>query len=198
MKKFIFIFLFLCCTFFLYAQNSDGTSKRIADLKQELASAKDDTTKLPLLSQLFFQYLFSYPDSSLPYVQQEIILAEQIKSDIKLAYAYGDYAAFFKMIGDYPKALQLYHEALKLAEKSKDLLAIADIYSNIAALNADRGDFETAILYHMKAKSLMEEHWPPLKKFSPLPRQIGDDVIWKYAFIVEFLAQTYEKFALIP
>src|SRR6266487_5845242 len=127
MKKLLAILLFICFTFALIAQEY-VVSERVDDLKKELAGAKDDTTKLALLSALFMEYLFSYPDSSANYVQQEIVLAKQMKSDIRLALAYGDYSGFFEMIGDYPKALYFNQEALKLAEKSKSWSIIADIH----------------------------------------------------------------------
>jgi two-component system NtrC family sensor kinase len=194
MKRFIFILLFLCCTLCPGAQNNDSTSTYISEFKQQLSSAKNDTTRLDLLNELFVAYLFSYPDSAAIYIQQEIVLAKQMQSDVRLAMVYGDYSVFFEMIGDYPKALYFIQEDLKLAEKSKNWLLIADSYNQVAKINADRGDYETAILYHLKAKTFMEDHWPALKKFYPLPRQIGEHVIWAYLFILLAAAQTYEKF----
>ena len=91
-------------------------------LKNALASAKDDSTKLVCINNLFYQYVYSYPDSAITYAQQEILLAEKNQSELNLAKAYIDYAAFFDIVGDIPQALHYTQEALKIAEKQKDWL----------------------------------------------------------------------------
>ena len=194
MKKFICIFLFLCYTFFLCAQNNDSTSKYITNLKQQLASVKDNSTRQKLLNGLFYRYVFSYPDSSLNYVQQEILLAKQMQSDFALSWAYIDYAGFFEITGDYQQALRFSQEALKLGEKSKSVLAIARAYLNMAGLYWDEGDYNNSILYSTKAKSIMELSWTPsLEKTLYTGGDITVDTVSNYMFILNMMSDAYEK-----
>ena len=152
MKKLLAILLFLFPALFLLSQSS------ISSLKEQLASAKDDSTRLIFLNGLFYEYLYSYSDSSLPYVQQEILLAKKMHSDLALSKAYIDYSAFFEIIVEHLEALRFNLETLKLGEKSKNILTIGMVYTNMADVYYDEGDYENSLLISTKAKSLMEEH----------------------------------------
>jgi signal transduction histidine kinase len=188
MKKLSAILLLLFPVLFLLSQSS------INSLKKQLATAKDDSTRLILLNGLFYEYLYSYSDSSLPYVQQEILLAKKTQSNLALAKAYIDYSAFFGIIGDYPEELRFNLEALKLGEKSKDWFIIARVYHDIAEINSDQGDYKNSIFYSMKAKSLMEQHWAPSFKEDLFAQ--GDctgDTVANYLFTLSGLEDTYEK-----
>ncbi len=189
MKKFLAILFFLFPAFFLFAQ-----SKLIDSLKKQLASAKVDSKRLILLNGLFYEYLYSYSDSSVTYVQQEILLARQMKSDLALSKAYIDYTAFLETIGDYPQALHFSLEALKLGEKSKNWFTIARVYNDMAGINSDEGDYENSISYGMKAKSVIEQHWmPSFKKDLYAPGDCTGDTVANYLFILSGLEDTYEK-----
>jgi len=74
MKKFLAVLLFLCPASFLFAQD-----KYIDSLKEQLASAKDDSTRQVLLNLIFYEYVYSYHDYYLNYVQEEILLARQMQ-----------------------------------------------------------------------------------------------------------------------
>jgi tetratricopeptide (TPR) repeat protein len=188
-KKFIAILFFLFLALSPFAQ-----SKYVDELKNQLTSVKGDSTRWLLLNKLFYEYLYSYSDSSIPYVQQEILLAKQMKSDLALSKSYIDYCAFFEIMGDYPQALHYTLEALKLGEKSKNWFVIARVYNDWAGIYSDQGDYQNSILYGMKAKSLMEKHWKP--SFEKDLYTAGDctgDTVANYLFILSGIEDTYEK-----
>jgi two-component system NtrC family sensor kinase len=161
---------------------------KLDSLKNLLVSAKDDSTKLLRLSELFNEYLWSYPDSSLPYVQQAILLGKQMKSNVALLRAYNEYGLFYIIIGDYPQALHYIQESLKLAEKSGDFLAIASAYDLMEIVYQDEGNYEQALSYEKMAKSVMESHWTPsFSKFKNL------DTVAVYLPVLNGFAQIYEK-----
>src|SRR5438067_11838081 len=99
MRRTLITIIFLFGLQFVHAQNSNVDS-----LKHLLAFAKDDSTRFDHLRELSLEYLWSYPDSCMSYLQQEILLAKQIQSDVKLSIAYWDYGWFNIIIGDYPQA----------------------------------------------------------------------------------------------
>ena len=183
MKKFFALLLFACTSLIAFAQNNNVDS-----LRQQLASAKDDSTKLFCLSQLFNEYLWSYPDSSITYVQQEILLAKQMKSELALSNAYFEYGSFYIIIGDYPQAVRSLHESLKLGEKNDNFLAIARAYDQLVVVYMDMGDYERALYHEKMAKSIMDEHWT--LNFNK-PKKI--DTVKIYLPILNGLAQVYEK-----
>jgi hypothetical protein len=75
MKKIIVLVLVSCAPWFIDAQTNYTDS-----LKQQLTSAKNDTSKIIILSQLFSIYTWSIPDSAFLFAQQELLLAKKIKS----------------------------------------------------------------------------------------------------------------------
>src|SRR5206468_5860576 len=100
MKKFPAILVFFFFSFSIFAQNKYVVSETINKLKKQLASAKDDSTRLVLSKKISHEYLYSYPDSALNYVQQEVLLAKQMKSESALFWAYMDYTPLLLIIGD--------------------------------------------------------------------------------------------------
>src|SRR5215831_9259743 len=115
-------------TFLFALQFADAQDSKYDSLKNLLASAGDDSTKLLHLLKLSNKYLWSYPDSSLAYIKQAILLAKQMHSDDGLTNAYLTYGWFYIIIGDYPQALRFIQESFKLAEKSENLVAVANAY----------------------------------------------------------------------
>jgi len=163
-------------------------------LKNLLASATNDTTKKICLINLFYEYLYRYPDSALPYVQQEILLAEKNRSDFDLAKAYFDYGSFFEIIGDFPQALRYIQEASKLTEKYKNWLIKARAYYEIGAVYSNEGDYDNALSSFKKAKSTIEQNWEPyFEKDRYTGGDFTGDTIVIYNFILEALAEIYEK-----
>src|SRR4030095_78860 len=158
-------------------------------LKQVLSSSKDDLTKLACLNELFYAYVWSYPDSSLNYVQQEFLLAKKIKSDIAQTTASLHYGVFYFIVGDYPQALRSFQEALKSAENTGSFLSISSVYDNILQVYTEIGDYEHALYYEKKAKSITELHWKP-----SFNRVNNLDTVRHYISILNGLAQIYEKF----
>src|SRR6266487_6397369 len=142
MKKIFALLLFVCTSLIAFAQNNNVDS-----LRQQLASAKDDSTKFAILNVLFWSCLYSSPDSSASYVQREILLARKMKSDFILYSALVQYSALASINGNYPEALQFALESLKAAERTNNFTLISDAYSNLGDIYRDQGDYEHAIYY---------------------------------------------------
>jgi tetratricopeptide (TPR) repeat protein len=164
--------------FFFGLQSVNAQTSKYDSLKNLLATAKDDSTKFIRLDDLFSAYVWSYPDSSLTYVQQQILLANQMKSDIDLLAAYNNYSWFYILIGDYVQAVQTIHQMLKLAEESKNFIPVAQAKFLLAVVYEDEGNQEEAISNIKAAKSIMESHWKP--SFNMIARhleKIGNSIL---------------------
>jgi signal transduction histidine kinase len=182
MRKAFIFFIFLVTVQFSEAQDT-----LIDSAHNSLTSSKNDSIRFHWLTQVFYKYLFSTPDSCLPYAQQALLLARQIKSNRLLSGAYRSFGSLYYVIGDYPQALASAQEALKYAERSGYFLSIADCCHGLSSVYNDEGDFEHAIFYAQKGKILIESHWKP--SFNGL-----NDTLHTYFTILQSLGETYEKF----
>jgi len=154
MKKIIVVLCLFCLVSSANAQISWADS-----LKNLLSSAKDDTTKLNLLSTLVVKYTWSMPDSALTYVQREISLARKMKSDYALSLALTGYGGVLSIMGNYAQAIHFELEGLKAAERSKDFQRIFWSYYYLAMTYRDAGDYEHALFYCYKKKSVLDSRY---------------------------------------
>ena len=90
------MFLFLLCTAWAYAQQSNSDS-----LKTLLSKAKEDTTRVNLLSQLSVNYIFSDPDSTYLFAQEGHKLAQSIGYTKGEMLCKTELAVFWWTLGDY-------------------------------------------------------------------------------------------------
>src|SRR5436190_5266537 len=100
MKKVIIVLCLFCRGGSVNAQFSWADS-----LKNLLSSAKEDTTKLNLLSVLVVKYTWTIPDSALTYAQEELLLARKMKSDDALSDALTGYGGVLSIMGNYSQAI---------------------------------------------------------------------------------------------
>jgi two-component system, NtrC family, sensor kinase len=160
-KKLVFICIFLCCKHLIYAQNNYADS-----LKKQLASAKEDVTRVDLLENLARIYIFSYPDTAEGYAKQGLQLAEN------LHYVAGEAGCMMALClsltfsGDYVGALDYGLKALPLNEYSHDSSLLA--WNNIQVMTCYREleDYDQALIYSNNARKL-------LKSFHPDPNQVS-------------------------
>jgi len=153
MKKIIIALYLFCMAGSVNAQNLWTDS-----IKNLLASAKEDSTKLRLLSPLVTYYTYSIPDSALTYAEKEISLSKKIKSDYASSFALRSYGGILSEMGNYSQAIYFELEALKAAERSGDPLSIGWCYAFLSSTYIDAGDYEHALFYSHKEKSLAESH----------------------------------------
>ena len=121
-------------------------------LKQELATAKEDTNKVWLLVDLSSRYRWSYPDSGILYAQQALQLAQKLNFTRGEIGAYGTFHEIFSGKGNYPKALEASLKELELSEKSGDSTYIVWAYAGIGAVYYYSNDYERALYYFNKLK----------------------------------------------
>ncbi len=152
MKKIIFLILISCAPRFIAAQTNytDG-------LKQQLLSAKNDTSKIIILSQLCSNYTWSIPDSAFLFAQQELRIAKKIKSATWEALALSDLGGSLYVTGNYPSALDYTLQALTLAEKIHDTTTFVNCFYGLGSLYRDIGDFKHALYYSFRGKSITEK-----------------------------------------
>ena len=147
MKKLICLCMLLCNIAASHAQSTETDS-----LKQVLATAKEDTTRVLVLEGLSFAYQYSYPDTALHYALQGLQLAKKINFLKGEGYCINALGNVYFDIGNYPRALELYLQALKIRERLNSQREIAVTYSNIGSVYAEQGDNRQALQYITKTK----------------------------------------------
>src|SRR6516225_3901759 len=83
-----------------------GTNHFRDSLKNELAHAKDDTSRVLIMADLANAYWTKDADSLNKYAYQSLALTKKIKFWRGLASALNAFAIAFQLQGDYPKSLQ--------------------------------------------------------------------------------------------
>ena len=182
-KAFITILLFLYLPF-AYPQ-----TRQYDSLKNLISSAKDDSTKFYETADFLWKYLYSYPDSATRYIQENILLAKKMNSDSALYLAYVQYSELEFRNGNFSSALQYTLQSLKPAERRNDFIAICEVHFTLADIFKETGDFDKSLENLNKAKSILESKLKPGSG-----QEKNNQVIGHYAFCLELLAQTFEKF----
>jgi two-component system NtrC family sensor kinase len=182
MKKLFALLLFACTSSIAFAQNNYADS-----LRKQLASAEEDSTRFAIMNRLFWSYLYSNPDSSASYVQQEILLTRRMKSNVTLYGVLMQYSALASINGNYHESLEFALEGLKAAERTNNRTIISDAYNNLGDIYRDEGDYEHAIYYIQLAETFFSSN-----RFNDNNK--GIDTVFRYGYIMHGLALTYEKF----
>ena len=138
------------------------TTKQYDSLKNLISSAKDDSTKFYKTVDLIWGYISSNSDSATLYVQQNILLAQKMRSDDALFMGYAQYAALEQINGNYTGALQYGLQGLRAAENTNNFISISEEYFILCDIYREAGDYAQAIYNLRKAKSLLESKLNPV------------------------------------
>jgi signal transduction histidine kinase len=139
MKK-ILIPLLICFSASCFAQR-----KSIDSLKSALASSKEDTNKIRLLSALSERYTWSFADTAVGYAQQALQLSQRLEFKEGIAWSLGDLGMGLTTLGNYANALSYLYKALSLLKELKDSSGLSLVYTGLALCYRDQGDYKQAI-----------------------------------------------------
>ena len=131
-------------------------TRLLDSIKHELSIAKDDTSRVLILSDLAFYMLFLNADSGLAFTDTAIAVAERagfVRGKVRAIVAKG---ALLQTKGDLPNALQLSFTALQLAEQQKLLLETSICLSLTGNIFYDLGDYTKAISFYRRALPINE------------------------------------------
>ena len=142
MKRFtLSIILFIASTFG-FAQN-----KFIDNLAKSLAIAKEDTSRVLILSDLCFYYRNTNVDSSIVYGNKALTLAQEIKFVRGEADVLSKLGLSYREKGDLPKSLELLFKGMKISQDNHYTLILANAYRRIAHVYRDLGDYRKSLNY---------------------------------------------------
>ncbi len=180
MKKILLLTAFLIAI----ASAASAQRKKIDSLNQVIKTAPDDTNKVRALFELAQQYSFFKPDSGIKIVQHAYSLAVSTKFTRYQRRSLVLLANLYVGVGNFPKAMQLYYDALRLAEIEHDDYAIIQTYNNMGSTYAQMADFPKALQYLRLAK---QKHADYLAKNKNVPAKFRRT----YVYILNNLAETF-------
>jgi signal transduction histidine kinase len=151
-RKIIIVISFLVSLCNGFAQNMYADSVR-----KLLQVAKDDESKVLLLSQLSYYIRYTNMDSSLYYGRSAVSLAQKLKYFRGEAYALSDLGIDFRDKGELSRALELEFRALEIASKYDYLLVESNALRRIGLLNFDLNRYPKAIDYCQKALNIDQQ-----------------------------------------
>jgi len=133
----------------MHAQNMAKDS-----LKLLLENEKTDTGRVLRLAELSFEYLESKPDTTMVLALEALSLARQIGFVKGEAVSLNRVGNAYRAFGNnYPKAMEIYLQALKLNEKINNIDGIQRNYTNIGVIFNLQGDYRQALEYFLNLKS---------------------------------------------
>jgi signal transduction histidine kinase len=158
--KTIFVAIIFLISISVFAQVNTGAD---ADsLKRLLAVAKEDSTKVNLLRNLSWAYLFVYADSGVQYAKQGLQLAETI------GYTEGKFSNTRALVtglirlGNFGEALNYGFKGMQLAQSLKDTAALGWMYLILMDCYRAQEDYKEALAYGFKAKQISgSSHFDP-------------------------------------
>jgi tetratricopeptide (TPR) repeat protein len=155
MKKATFSTFFFAVTFVLpgFSQNLNVDS-----LRRELAISKNDSSRVPIMSELSFAYGFRISgDSAIGYADRAIELARQnnfTRGEVRGLFSK---SGILETKGDLPEALKLGFDALNISRKHNFLLETSMCLTQIANVFYDLNDFPKAISFYREATVINKE-----------------------------------------
>jgi tetratricopeptide (TPR) repeat protein len=146
--KLILFFLF-CFPHELLAQ------KNIVDsLYQKLDKEKIDTNRVKLMCDIGYELRVNDPEKALVISNEALLLSKKIKYIVGQSKSLGTIAIIFRLIGNFPLALEYNLKRLELVEKTNNQKNFASVLSNIALVYVNQEEYKKALSYYYKADSV--------------------------------------------
>ncbi len=134
-----------------------GETKTIADLKQQLTVANDDSSRILIMEGLGFYYEALNADSSLKYTQAALAYARKRSRHGDEARLMAGLSSVLRQQGKFAEALDLLFKSLKIAQENDLTRDIARAYRRLGLVYYDLENFPKALAYFLQAVEMDEK-----------------------------------------
>ncbi|MFM6926603.1 MAG: tetratricopeptide repeat protein [Ferruginibacter sp.] len=141
----------LCLPIGLFAQKNTSDS-----LYQLLGKAKSDTARVRLMCDIGYELRVNDPEKALKITSEALSLSKKIRYPDGQSKSLGTMAIIFRLLGNFPLALEYNLKRLELVEKSNDQAKLAGVLSNIALVYVNQEEYKKALTYYAKADSVVK------------------------------------------
>jgi signal transduction histidine kinase len=146
LKRIIIIISFAFSICNCFAQNIYRDS-----IRKKLDAAKDDTSKVLLLSRLGYYWRYTNMDSAIYYAEPALLMAKQLKYARGESIALSNLATTLREKGDLPRSLELQLDALQIAEKNNYLREEGSSFRRMGLVYMDLSDSRKTVDFCRKA-----------------------------------------------
>jgi len=129
----------------------------IDSLKYQLTIAKHDTSRVLIMTDLCYNYLYLKTDSAMKYGKKALQLSQKINFSEGEAVALKHLGGVYRELGNLPKALNLAKKAVKLLEQKNDLQEVVTGKTLLGLIYWDLKDDTKALLFHHQALSIAKK-----------------------------------------
>ena len=148
----LILFLLFCLPVSLFAQ------KNIADsINQLIQKEKIDTNKVTLMCDLAFELRTYDPEKALKISSEALLLSKKINYINGESKSLGTMAIIFRLLGNFPLALEYNLKRLKLVENANNPPKLASVLINIALVYVNQEEHKKALSYYYKADSVINK-----------------------------------------
>ena len=155
MERLYTIFLksvFCSLTFLFIISSARAQNTAVADsLSNLISKAADDTNKLNLYNDLFFELRNNNPSHAVEIAEQHLKLAQTLQSQKGIANGYNNLGLGNFNLGNYDKALDYNLRALKIRETASNPVDLATSYNNLGLVYNRLKQYTLALQYHLKS-----------------------------------------------
>ena len=152
MKKLPLLILLLL----LMAKSTPGQNRKVDSLKRQLAIAKDDTTRILVISEICAVYQTNDFDSLQVYCKKGLALAQQVEFPKGEVQIMANFAVGLQLHGDTPQSLALLFKALQIAEERHLTGETIHCLDHIGDAYWYLNDFPKSITYYKWANKLIK------------------------------------------
>jgi len=154
MKRIIYI---LFSFYFLIGINSNAQTPKIDSLNNILKSAKEDSNKVNILSEIAYNLAYYNSKTALDYAKLGIFLANKLGYKQGLAYCYKAIGVIYYYQEDFEQALQNYFHCLEISKEINNKKLTSLTFYNIGAIYYFQGNYDLAHDNYSKSLQLEEE-----------------------------------------
>lgn len=145
------------CLFFVFGNSGFSQNADELKLESELKSARSDTQKLRLYTELNWLYLFENKPKAREFAQKQINLAAEKGLKKELAQGYNDMGLVFNVESDFVSALEWHKKALAIRREINDANGIASSLSKIGVCQTELHRYTEALNAQFEALRIFEK-----------------------------------------
>lgn len=135
-----------------------SAQKNVVDSTYQLLSKeKIDTNKVKLMCDIGYELRVNDPEAALKISNEGLLLSKKIKYIDGQSKSLGTIAIIFRLIGNFPLALEYNLKRLKLVENANNPSKLAGVLINIALVYVNQEEYKKALTYYYKADSVIRQ-----------------------------------------
>ena len=117
----------------------------------------NDSIRFKAIGLAFKEFVFTNPDSSVYFANEQLNLAKQKKNKLQLSSSYHNKGIIFHVQGEFDSAQYFYEKSITIGKKLSDNPLISGTYNNLALISKNNGDYQKALNYFIEVQLLDEK-----------------------------------------